>query len=564
MILRPYQNQSVNAVINYLKKNPDRNPVVASAGGTGKSVMIASLIKRISDANPDVKIMCACHVAKLLKQNAEKLKILKPEADIGFYSDGLGHKELNHKFIFAGIQSIFRIKEIGHFNILIVDEVHSISRKESSMWQTLIDKMRTINPRLIIVGYSATTWREDSGSLVEGKEAMFDDIVFDYNLAQAIQDGYLCGLTSKYTTTEYDISGVGKLGGEFNLTQLEAATNINHLTKKAVAEIIDKAKDKKAWLVFCNGVAHSFAIRDEFIRMGIPCETVTGETSETERDRILEDLRTGKIRAVTNNGVWTTGVDIPELDCIIMLRHTMSSSLLVQMAVRGTRLMVDVSSFETAKERREAILNSSKPHCLFLDFARNIDRHGFLDQIKGRHKKEKGEGVAPMKACPECYSILHISAMKCKDCGFEFEKPDVKTAVGELYKGAVLTQKEEKVVTDVFYSPHNLNKEGKIPCLRVQYLHPDDSATNEYVCLQHEGFAKTKAEKWWKDRTEMYLGGGEIEKLFKYKMLDNLKIPKAIVISKDGKYDRISEYQELHFPVAKEANAPFEDLEIDW
>jgi len=346
----------------------------------------------------------------------------------------------------------------------------------------------------------------------------------------------------------YNIDGVGKVGGEYNISQLEAATNVSHLTQQAVQEIITKGSDRRSWLVFCNGVAHSFAIRDELRRCGISCETVTGETPDNERQRILEDYKAGKVRAVTNNAVWTTGVDLPQVDLIAMLRHTMSGGLLLQMAGRGTRILADITAATTAAQRRLAIATSAKPNCLFLDFAKNIERHGLLDEIKAKEKGKKGDGVAPMKPCPECATICHAAAKKCKDCGYVFPVNQVE-AIGESYDGQVLSAPETREVTHVFYSPHNLHKEGKTPSLKVRYDHPDKSYTNEYICLQHEGFAGQKAHKWWDERDGGAIRGATVEQIYNEGYCNDLKIPRAIVTRKEKQWDRIVKYIDLHKPI---------------
>lgn len=543
--LRQYQTDATDAVIRYLKEN-EGSPIICAATGTGKSIIIASLCKRIAKANPAARIMCATHVAELLEQNSGKLLSILPGADVGIYSAGLGRKEIANQFIFAGIQSVYREKKLGKFNVLIIDEAHTISRKDVSMWAKLIGQLKEENPRLRVVGLSATPFRMDSGSLTSGDDSLFDEIVFDYSLGRAIQDGYLAPLVSKYTETQYNIDGVGKVAGEYNMGQLEKATNVDHLTRQAVTELVKKGADRKSWLIFCNGVAHSFSIRDEIRRHGITCETVTGETPDDERARILREFKAGKIRSVTNNAVWTTGIDVPGLDLIGMFRHTMSGGLLLQMAGRGTRTVIDANAYKTAKERRDAIAASDKPNCLFLDFAKNIERHGFLDQIKARGKGEKGEGVAPMKMCPDCFSILHAAAKTCKDCGHEFPI-EKKEHIGSAYNGNVLSGNPEYYeVLDISYMAHNVNKEGKIPCLRVKYFCGRKSFS-EYICIQHTGFAKQNAMKWWNERSEMDIDGCDVEYVMKHELYKTLKTPKAISVIKDKKFDRIIKHHDLSF-----------------
>ncbi len=548
IIPRTYQENAVDITIKYLRENPGKNPIVCAATGTGKSVIIGRLCQRVKRANPAARIIIGTHVAELLNQNAEKLQQLQSGLSISFYSTELGQKDLSGDFVFAGIQSIYSA-EPEFTNILIVDEVQSISRKDQSMWKTFIEKLKAKNPGLRIVGFSATPFRTDTGSLTDGDDALFDDIIFDYGIGLAIQDGYLAPLVSKGTKTIYDISGVGKAGGEFNQKQLETVTNVDRLTAQAVQEMIEKGKDRRTWLIFCNGVAHSFAVRDELRRCGIAAETVVGDTPRSERERIKSQFADRKIRAVTNNGVWTTGIDIPEIDLIGMLRHTMSAGLLLQIGGRGTRTVGKIGG-ESAQARRASIADSAKPNCLFLDFARNIERHGFLDQIKAKEKSKKiGDGAPPMKICDECATINHLSARKCKDCGCEFPR-NTTVGLSESYDGGIISNiPDERNVLGVTYSAHNVNKEGKTPCLMVKYLHENGRATKEYICLQHSGAARDKAEFWWKQRNGANLDNWEtIEDLVNDLACDDLLIPKTISVVKEGKFDRIVRHDVLREP----------------
>lgn len=577
--LRDYQEDAADAVISYLKTNPGQNPIICAATGTGKSVIIARIIQRIKKANPQVRVMVGAHVAELLEQNSKKLAALMPDADIGIYSAGLGRDDTKNDILFAGIQSVYRVKPetLGIIHVLIVDEVHTISKKDKSMWASLIAALRVNYPGLKIIGLSATPFRLDSGLITKDPDdpddtALFDEIVYDYGIGKAVQDGYLCSLTTKATETKYNIDGIKKLGGEYNLKELEAATNTDDLNRRAVAEMIIRAADRKSWLIFCNGVDHSFKIRDELRRMGITAETVTGDTPDWERAKILAYFKAGKVRAVTNNAVWTTGIDVPNVDMIGMLRHTLSGGLLLQMAGRGTRTTIDLSPYTNRKERLAAIAASDKPNCLFLDFAGNIKRHGFLDMIGPKPKGKKGDGVAPMKDCPECFTICHAAAKSCKDCGYVFPV-NTETKIDGAYGGSVLSGPDIRDVIGVSYHAHNLNKEGKTPCMMVKYQHPDGSNTRDYICLQHDGFAYTKAIKWWNDRQGPAIEGfGEkpsIAFIIENKMYEPLMVPKSITVVKEKGFDKIVKYDGLHkpeprsaLPYVSESSTDFEDFDI--
>jgi len=565
MRLRHYQKDAVDRAIHYLKMNPNKNPIICAATGTGKSLIIASLIERVTRAN-DARIMVCTHVAELLTQNAEKLAALLPLADMGFYSASIGSRNLSSRIIFAGIASVYRATILPHINILIVDEAHTISRKDSAMWSALIKKLRTINPNMRIIGLSATPFRMDSGSLTGGEGAIFHDVVFDYGLGRAVADGWLCPLVSKETKTVYDVSGVSKSGHEFNLKELEAATNKDGLNARAVLEMIERGQHRKAWLVFCNGVNHSFAIRDEFRKRGISCDTITGETPEMERAAILKAFKAGETRCLTNNAVLTTGIDMPGVDMIGMLRHTLSGGLLLQMAGRGTRVVADLSLCVTSADRKRAIAESEKPNCLFLDFAGNIRRHGFLDEIGPKDKNGGGDGVPPMKACPECFSICHAAARTCKDCGYEFQINKAEV-LESAYSGSVISEPEYREIIDVEYLPHNMNRAGKTPCLRVRYHHPDRTNTSEYILLWHTGFALSKAIKWWNARAPADSPDAEIPNdpaaLIDAGLCRDLLVPKAIKVKKEGKYDRIVSYVDLRKPDLYKAGAPIAPMRTE-
>ena len=100
------------------------------------------------------------------------------------------------------------------------------------------------------------------------------------------------------------------------------------------------------------------------------------------------------------------------------------------------------------------------------------------------------------------------------------------------------------VVSDVMYTPHNLNKPDKIPCLRVKYIaeNPKDDIS-EYICLQHTGFAYQKAIKWWNEMGGIKLAQGlTILQIYEKKYHNTLKKPTFIEVKKDGKYDRVVGY----------------------
>jgi len=501
MRLRTYQRDSVDAIFDYWRGKPG-NPLVDMATGTGKSLVLATLVQELLTGWPDMRVMVATHVAELIEQNFLELVGVWPFAPAGVYSAGLKRREGDKQIIFAGIQTVHnKAAEIGAIDVLLVDEAHLIPAKAETMYGRFIKAMRAVNPDMKIVGLTATPYRMDSGRLDTGDDRLFDETVFTYGIAQGVEDGYLAPLTCKATATELDVSSVGKLGGDYKAGALQAAVDKDEITEAAVDEIVRRGADRKSWLVFCSGVEHALHVRDEIRNRGITCETITGDTPKEERRRILEDSKAGKIRALTNNSVLTTGYNDKRIDLIAALRPSKSVSLYVQIMGRGTRpLYAPGMPLETPEQRKDAIAAGPKPNCLVLDFARLVDEHGPVDMVEAK-TPGKGDGEAPIKICPQdeggCGEKVHASARVCPCCGREFEidtKPKITARATDAPIMSTAPPELRTVSKRVFR--YHEGRDGKPDTVKIAYM-TGLSQINEWVCPAHEGFAKTKADRHW-------------------------------------------------------------------
>jgi DNA repair protein RadD len=207
---------------------------------------------------------------------------------------------------------------------------------------------------------------------------------------------------------------------------------------------------------------------------GISAECITGETSKKERDQIISDFKAGKIRALTNANVLTTGFDYPDIDLIAMLRATMSPALYVQMAGRGLRP------------------KSHTDHCLVLDFAGVVETHGPITNVTPPKKKGSGTGEAPVKVCESCGEIVHISAKVCPACGAAFPVPEEKTY--RLYEGDIMGDAPSAmIVTDWRWRKHTSRASGKEMIAVDYYGGISDPIVTEYFTILHGGYAGSAA-----------------------------------------------------------------------
>ena len=487
MQLRPYQEKAIEALYRYLCERGG-NPAIVAPTGSGKSLLIAQIVKdTVSEGG---RALVLAHVKELLEQNADKIRKLAPEVDLGIYSAGLNRRNTGNKVIVAGIQSVRkRAGELGPFDVCIIDEAHRISPEDDTSYRKFLSDAKIVNPNMRVVGLTATPYRLDCGPIYTD-DGIINAVAHEIQVAELIADGYLSKISTKEGDYQFDTNLVKIRGGEFASEDVDQFVNTDQAIKSVVTEII--ARDRQSVLIFCNSIAHAEHTVDEFKARGIECGIVIGDTPDKERARTLERFNEGSLRYLANVGVLTTGYDCPRIDMVVLWRCTMSPGLYVQMVGRGLRL------------------HESKTNCLVLDFGANVRRHGPIDDVKMKEKDDDGEeGRAPIKTCPDCGEMCHAAKRVCPDCGFEFPPPE-KVSTIEPTKAAILKKEKEIVfhefdVLDTRYSEHR--KRGSVESdprtLRVDYkVGKLGQIRSEWVCLEHDGFARGKAERWWKMRSD--------------------------------------------------------------
>jgi DNA repair protein RadD len=472
-----------------------------------------------------------------------------PSAPAGIYSAGLKRKDAGFPITFGGIGSVVKASPsaFGRIDLLLIDECHLVSPKEMTMYQVVISVLKQANPFLKVIGFTATPYRMGHGMLTE-PGGLFTDLCVDMTTMEAFNwffdQGYLTRLKPLPTGIELDVTGVHTSGGEFKQNELQAAVDKHEITWAALQETRAAGHDRNHWLVFSAGIEHALHITSMLDSMGISATCVHSKMSTGERDENIAAYKAGKYTAMVNNGILTTGFDFAAIDLIAMLRPTQSTSLWVQMLGRGTRpLYADGFDLSTQEGRLQAIANGGKADCLVLDFARNVQRLGpindpVLPRVRG--KGAGGAGQAPVKICDGCGAYVHASVRFCEHCGYEFPKHiniGHHAGTDELIKTEELKVEVFKV-DRVVYAEHR--KDGKPPTIQVSYF-CGLRMFREWVCLEHEGYPRKKARDWWRDR---HMSGHEPpETTFEaLSLLDELKTPTHVRVQLKKKYDEVLAY----------------------
>ena len=508
MILRDYQEAAVKSIFDYFDEGYRGNPLVAMPTGTGKSLVITEFIKKAFMLYPGQRFMMLTHVKELIEQNYKTLNRVWPLAPAGIYSSGLKSFQAHFPITFAGIASVHRDPQLfKKVDLVFIDEAHLVSPKSQTMYQRFIKGLKEINSYIKVIGFTATHYRMGQGLLTES-DGLFTDICFDLTYLHAfnwlIDQGYICNLIPKRTTQELDITNVQIQNGEYVQSQLQDAVDKQEVTKAALNETIALANGRNHWLVFASGINHTIHIADMLNHMGVEATCVHSKMHGAERDRNILDYKSGRYRAMVNNGILTTGFDFPEMDMIVMLRPTQSPGLWVQMLGRGTRPVYEQGyNIETKDGRLLAQKAGPKKNCLVLDFAGNTRRLGPINDPVMPKRKGTGGGSAPIKICPECGTYNHASVLNCINCGAMFlrhVKLEAKASTAELiYTPSTEVPVVEKFRIDrITYDRHK--KLRRPDSLRVSY-YCGLRMFQEWICLEHEGYARKKAYDWWRSRS---------------------------------------------------------------
>jgi DNA repair protein RadD len=485
--LRSYQKEAIQASISFLK-NKNGNGVIALPTGTGKSLIIAGLVRYYS-VERNKRILVLTHVKELIEQNVKSTTSFCPKnkINIGVYSAGLNRREIAGDTLFCGIASIRnRVNALGVFDLVLIDECHLVPDNRDTMYVAVLNKLKKLNPNIRVIGLSATPYRLNSGLLTNGK--IFDTIFYDKTSRDEfnwfVDNGYLAPLITKQTTQQLDIKGVHKRGGEFIQKELQAAVDKLAITQAAVAEIVALASDRSHWLIFSTGVDHNAHIVAALRRCGIASEAIDHTCTAKERDYKLSAFKCGDIRAVVNANILTTGFDFPGIDMIGVLCPMCSPGKWVQSLGRGTRPF------------------KLKENCLVLDFAGNTRRLGPINDVVLPHKKRgTGRGSAPIKKCIKCNTLVHISVGTCPSCGFVFPvTTKLRTSADTVDVIRRVAPVDNWLRVDrVTYEQYTKRSTGASSLLVTYYC--AGTPFREWVHFGGHQYTRYRASQWWAARS---------------------------------------------------------------
>ncbi len=517
--LRPYQRQAVARVVEHFRSG-DEPAVVVLPTGSGKSLVIAELARLARG-----RVLVLAHVRELVEQNHAKYRAYGLEADI--FSAGLGRKEAERQVVFGSVQSVVRNLEAfgaGDFTLLVIDECHRVSPEKDASYRRVIAHFRRANPRLKVLGLTATPYRLGQGfiyhrhhhGMVRGEaDCFFRDCVFEQPLRLMVKQGYLAEPRRIDAAVErYDFSRLAPNSrGVFAEEDLNRVVSGHRATPTIIAEIVERARERRGVMIFAATVAHA----EEILGYLPEAEAalVTGATPSRERTQIIEAFKAGQLKYLVNVAVLTTGFDAPHVDLIAILRPTESVSLYQQIVGRGLRLAPgkadclildyagnpwDLYAPEVGAPRPDSDAEPVQVECpecghanLFWgkrDGDLVIEHYGrrcqgLVDSARNRAKSTTSKPAAMeqcafrfrFKTCERCGAENDIAARACHGCGERLVDPDDKLKQALRLKDArVLRVSGMQLAATV-------NGRG-LPRLRVTYHDEDGITLDEWFALE--------------------------------------------------------------------------------
>ena len=395
--LRDYQQETIDKVYQSIKSG-HRSIMVQSPPRTGKTVLMADIARRATAKGNRVLFMV--HRQEIVQQ------VVKT-----FRADGV---DMNLATI-GMVQTITRhVDDLDPPQIIFVDEAHHALART---YQRVLEAF----PKAYKLLFTATPYRLNGAGFTD----IADDLITGNQVGWLIDHHFLAPV-DYYAPSQIDASKLRtKRTGEYSEDSIKEAMKPK-IYGNAVKHYLKLAAGKQA-IAYTYNVDSAIRLAQAFNSQGITARAVAGSTPKEERRKIIEDYRAGKIKIVTNAELFTEGLDLPNVDCVIMLRPTQSLSLYLQFAMRSMN----------PREGKTATI---------IDHVGNVERFGLPTDdrewtLEGREKGKSSSSGATIKSvtvCQTCFASFYRTGGTCPYCG---------AALGEEKKLEVVDDAELKKVT---------------------------------------------------------------------------------------------------------------------
>ncbi len=327
---KSFQLEILEALSAERQRGHFRNLVVAPTG-TGKTFVSAFDYQRLRKAGCE-RLLFVAHRNEILEQSREVFRVVLGEPTFGERFIG-GERPDTWDHVFAAVQSLHRhVHELdpAQFDVVIVDEFH---HAEAATYVKLLERL---HPH-VLVGLTATPERADGKSIWR----WFDErTASEMRLWDALDQGLLAPFHYLGISDGTDLRAIRFEAGRYVTSDLDGVLSGDHIRAMRILDaVVEWVLDPNRMraLGFCVTVNHARFMAGQFTAAGYPAVALDGESSPGLRIDAIGRLRRGELRAIFTVDLFNEGVDIPELDTLLLLRPTESATIFLQQLGRGLR-----------------------------------------------------------------------------------------------------------------------------------------------------------------------------------------------------------------------------------
>ncbi len=275
------------------------------------------------------KFLYIVHREQILDKTMDSFRqVLSDEPEDSFGKISGTHRDMDAKYTFATIQTLSKrscLTQLNpeEFDYILVDEAHRIG---GETYQRVLNYFQ---PEFLL-GMTATPERMDDFNLFE----MFDhNVAYEIRLQKALDEKMLCPF-HYIGITDYEKDGVVS-DDTSSLKWLVSDERVDYIIKQTT--YYGYSGDCLHGLIFCSRKDEAYELADLMSKRGYPSKALTGETPQSKRDEVVDELEQGKIKYIITVDVFNEGIDIPCVNQVVMLRNTQSSIVFIQQLGRGLR-----------------------------------------------------------------------------------------------------------------------------------------------------------------------------------------------------------------------------------
>jgi superfamily II DNA or RNA helicase len=449
MTLRPYQETFINNIAASLRSN--RKVVAQLATGGGKTVCFSAICDRFTARNTS-DILILVHREELLAQATKAIRIPTQAVTAGM-------KSIPHARVYvAMVETAYkRLDKFTNIGLVIVDEVHI------GNFTKVIEHFTS----QYIIGFTATPLAARKTNPLRN---YFDDIVCGIDIPDLIEQGYLCPELTYSAAQIVDRAKLKMKAGEFDAQQMAAAFKAPKYIETTVNAYKQHSLGQKTIIFNCN-VEHSMAVNAAFQAAGFNSRHL--DAGSPDRAEVLQWFANTPDAILNNIGIATTGFDQPDIETVIVNKATASMPLWLQMCGRGARP------------------HNVKLAFTIIDLGGNCITHGLWSSPRNwsnifHNPKKPGNGVAPVKECPDCGALMHTAVRLC-DCGHVF--PVIKPKDEAIEK---FIQVSKAIDVKKIIESHAHNKEYRSLFVLIEQVF--NKAVRIFHNLTHQHYAQIEKE----------------------------------------------------------------------